>query len=177
MKISSSRYDEDWAQIPEFPNYSVSSWGRIRREDHDRIIALSRNQQGNIMAAFLKDGKQYRRSVATIVADNFLGDEKREPFTTPTHQDGDKTNNYVGNLFWRPRWFTVRYQQQFENGFPPRIPRRILNHNTGVISENSAEASIQNVVLERDIFRCALIDSIPIFPDWHMFSIYTKPDI
>lgn len=177
MQIQNSWHNEIWSQLDDFPNYSVSNWGRVRRDDYNRLLALSLNQQGNVMVAFLKDRTQYRRSVATLVADHFLGDEKHEPFTTPTHQDGDKTNNYFGNLFWRPRWFTVKYHRQFENGFPPQINRPIINHTTGQVFPNSAEAAIHHVILERDLVNKGISQNEPVFPDWNIFSIHTKVDI
>lgn len=140
---------EEWRQVGDFPGYSISSAGRVRNDDTGRIMALSRNQAGVIHVGLTKSLRQYKRSVAVLVACYFL-DPPRLNFDTPIHLDGDRDNCEADNLMWRPRWFAIKYHQQFENnrrGYHSPI-REI---STGEEFETSWQAAVKYGLLDRDI--------------------------
>src|SRR5690348_13611375 len=107
---------EVWRQIYEFPAYSVSNMGRVRNDDTGRIMAMSRNQFGIVNVGLVVGRKQYKRSVALLVAEAFLPTWESEVFTSPIHLNGDREDCRAENLMWRPRWFAIKYHRQFRTG-------------------------------------------------------------
>lgn len=105
---------EHWREIYSFPEYSVSSFGRVRNNHNGHLMTLLRNQQGVVHVGLTKNRIQHRRSVTLLVATAFLPSPPNESFDTPIHLDGDRSNNYAINLMWRPRWFAIKYFRQFQ---------------------------------------------------------------
>ena len=123
---------ERWAPIEGFPLYEVSDQGRVRNVKTGHIKIPQINQAGIVNVLLVARGEQSRRSVAVMVAEAFLPEPPQTWNATPINMDGDRTNNWVDNLEWRPRWFAIRYHQQFHRGVargsPPRQsrePRRV----------------------------------------------------
>jgi len=107
--------EEEWRKIESFPEYSVSNTGLIRNDDTDYCLTRLVNLSGVIYVGLTQDRKQRNRSVALLVAETFLLPHEFSAFDTPIHLDGNKTNSGVWNLMWRPRWFAVKYHQQFHS--------------------------------------------------------------
>jgi hypothetical protein len=129
----------------------VSRDGRVRNDDTDHIMAMTRNQQGVIQVGLSRDKKQYRRAVGLLVAKAFLAPPALETFNTPIHLDGDLSNNHAENLMWRPRWFAMKYHAQFhsdQRGFDGPI----VEIHTGDVFPNSWAAAMEYGLLDRDIF-------------------------
>lgn len=103
----------EWIPIEEFPGYSVSQDGRVKNDDKTRLLTLTRNQLGIIQVGLMRNGVQYKRGVALLVARAFLPPPSPATFNTPINLDGDRSNNHAENLMWRPRWFAIKYHQQF----------------------------------------------------------------
>ena len=162
---------ENWRVIELFPEYSVSDHGRIRADKSGRILSLNPNQFGVVQVGMMRDGEQRHRSVPLLVAKAFLGPTKR-PFTTPINLDGDRYNNHVDNLAWRPRWFAVRYNQQFRpphNGYSIEEP--VVDLKTGVVSENSFECAKQYGLLEKDLV-LSILNRTYVWPTYQEFAIF-----
>src|SRR3954463_11128186 len=121
----------EFKPIDGFPGYSISSYGRVRNDETDRILALTRNQHGVVQVGLMRDGLQYKRGVALLVARAFLDPPAIETFDTPINLDGDRCNNHIDNLMWRPRWFAVKFHQQFD-GHIPKINEPIQEIHTGL---------------------------------------------
>lgn len=88
-----------------------------------------------------------------MVAKAFI--EKPYPqFDTPINLNGDRTDCRVENLDWRPRWFAIKYNQQFVHAYDrgPMITNKIRNTKTGVISQNSWACAIKYGLLELDLY-------------------------
>src|SRR5437868_6449510 len=101
--------EEVWEVIPEFPNYAVSSSGRIHNLERDRPVALSVTRQGGVKVG-LSDGiKQRTRSVKILVADAFVLRPREIEYDTAMLLDGNQLNLYASNIVWRPRWFALKY--------------------------------------------------------------------
>jgi hypothetical protein len=160
---------ERWKIIPEFTWYSVSDWGRIRSDKSGRILALNENQSGLVNVGLVKGGVQYHRSVPLLVATAFIF-RPYGPFDTPINLDGDRFNNHVDNLEWRPRWFAIKYHMQFKRQPDNPIEIPIFDIDTNVISQNSFECAISYGLLEDEI-----IDSVytgrPVWPTHQRFVI------
>lgn len=146
---------DDWRYIEDFPGYSVSSTGRVRNDETGRLMALLQNQHGVVNVGLMRKGVQYKRSLALLVCLAYLPAPKLPNFDTPIHLDGDKSNNDVSNLMWRPRWFAIMYQQQFTNG-RRGFSSPVQELATGEIFQSSWEAAIKFGLLDREIMTATL---------------------
>lgn len=160
---------ENWREIDFFPGYSVSDQGRVRADKTGRILSLSENQYGLIHVGLMKDGVQYHRSVPLLVARAFLLQDN-ELFDTPINLDGDRHNNRLENLLWRPRWFAIRYNQQFRQPYENPITSRIVDLKTGETSENSMECAQRYGLLEQDLV-LSILNRTYVWPTYQEFAI------
>jgi NUMOD4 motif len=161
--------EEKWKRIDEFPLYDVSTYGRIRSERREEGLALSQNQYGVVQIGLFKDGIQHHRGVARLVAHAFLP-RTMPAFDTPINLDGDRWNNNVENLVWRPRWFAVKYNHQFQVSPYKSIEQPLEDIRTGLVSENSLDCATTYGLLEED-----LVESIEnhtyVWPTYQQFRV------
>ncbi len=160
---------EEWKEIDLFPEYSISNYGRVRSNKTDRILALSRNQYGVVQVGLMRNHKQYHRSVPLLVAKAFVP-EPGGAFDTPINLDGDRTNNHMDNLVWRPRWFAIRYNQQFRHPYENSIVSPIIDLKTQEVSENSLECAKRYGLLEKDLV-LSIINRTYVWPTYQEFGV------
>lgn len=150
--------------------YSVSSHGRIRNDKSGRILVMTVNQHGVVQVGLVHHrGPQVKRSVALLVAKALLLEPEQSAFDTPIHLDGDRLNNHVHNLMWRPRWFAVRYHQQFrsdERGFA--VP--VIEINSGETFRDSWAAATKYGLIDREI-ALASLNRTYVWPTYQMFEV------
>lgn len=166
---------EDWREITEFPGYSVSDCGRVRNNLTGRILVLQVNQTGVPNVGLVKrpylDSPtiQCKRSVALLVAQTFVSPHEHEQFDTPINLDGNRTNNHVNNLAWRPRWFAARYFDQFRNRNTQwHWPAPIKDEKTGEQFEDSWDAVTKYGLLEQDVY-LAMLNRTYVWPTYQTF--------
>lgn len=160
---------ESWKSINFFPEYSVSDYGRIRSNKTDRILALNENQFGVVQVGLMRDGVQHHRSVPLLVAKAFIP-QPFVPYDTPINLDGDRHNNHVDNLVWRPRWFAIKYNQQFRHPPERSIASRIIDLKTGDVSENSFECAQRYGLLEQDLI-LSILNRTYVWPTYQEFGV------
>ena len=163
---------ETWKTIDFFEDYSVSDLGRIRSNKSGRILALNENQYGLVQVGLMDDGVQYHRSVPLLVAKAFLT-PVAAPFDTPINLDGDRHNNRVENLTWRPRWFAIKYNQQFRQPYENPIFSQIIDLKTGEISENSSQCAQRYGLLEQDLV-LSILNRTYVWPTYQEFGILER---
>lgn len=164
--------EELWSQIEDFPGYSVSDHGRIRTDKSGRILMLNENQYGLLQVGMMRDGEQKHRSVPLLVAKAFLP-ELPGPFDTPINLDGDRHNNHVSNLAWRPRWFAIRYNQQIRRPYHNPILAPVVDLKTGEVSENSTECAKKYGLLESDLV-FSILNRTYVWPTYQEFGIWEE---
>lgn len=94
--------------------YSVNNLGQVRNDYTKKILAESYNQQGMAKVSIFFEDKPKTLLVSNLVATAFLPTPPTH-FTTPININGDRANCEASNLAWRPRWFAVKYHQQFRS--------------------------------------------------------------
>lgn len=161
--------NEHWKTIEFFHNYSVSNFGNVRTNKSGRILSISPNQFGVVQVGLMRDGVQYHRSVPLLVAKAFLP-IKPAPFDTPINLDGDRNNNHVDNLIWRPRWFAIKYNRQFRYRSERHISNPIVDLKTNEISPNSFECAKRYGLLEEEIV-LAIINRTYVWPTYQEFGV------
>lgn len=160
---------EIWREIYEFPGYSVSNMGRVRNDDSDRIMTMLRNQYGITHVSLMRNRKQYKRSVAVLVANAFLPTYESEAFDTPVHLNGDRSDCRAENLIWRPRWFAVKYHRQFLNN-RVSIRMTLVDEKTGDEFRNSMVAATTFGLLDSDILWAVQHDTT-VWPTYQKFRV------
>lgn len=160
---------EYWEPIEFFEDYSVSNFGRVRTDKSGRILALNENQFGLLQVGLMNDGVQFHRSVPLLVAKAFLP-EVGGAFDTPINLDGDRHNNHVENLAWRPRWFAIRYNQQFRHPYENPIKAPVVDLKTGEVSKNSFDCAKRYGLLESDLV-LSILNRTYVWPTYQEFGI------
>jgi hypothetical protein len=131
-------------------------------------MAMLRNQAKVIHVGLVRDGRQYKRSLAKLVAGVFLPRNTLDHFTTPIHLDGDPENNHYANLAWRPRQFADMYHRQFNHA--PLVGRPIIESDTKEWFPNSWDACMKYGLLDRDVLR-SVVDGRSVVPTYQHFEL------
>lgn len=160
---------EEWAPIRGFPGYSVSTLGRVRRDSTGHILGVKVTQYGVAYVGLMREWDQHQRGLALLVAKAFLPPPS-EVFDTPINLDGDRFNCAVDNLMWRPRWFAIKYHQQFKERYwkPVRVPVRA--RETGEVFQDSFDAACRYGLLERDLV-LAIEHNTVTWPTYQTFEL------
>lgn len=103
---------EIWETISEFPDYEVSSHGRVRRRVASQFnpskwpakqMLLSHPFRSGYLHVSLWDGfKYFNRRINRLVCVAFYGPPPTAKHEA-AHKDGCRTNNHVDNLYWASR--------------------------------------------------------------------------
>jgi len=93
--------DEKWLPIPDYDNFTVSSWGNIKEYGNYSHIMYHVNTDGyRRLRCQLKNSEGRKcKPVAVYVNLAFNGEKPSDNHTTD-HIDCDSTNNYYKNLKW-----------------------------------------------------------------------------
>ena len=160
---------EKWVPIEDFPTYAVSNHGRVMNLDTDLVKKPSPNQQGIPSVLLMKDHRQYRRTVARLVAEHFIPN-KRQNFDTPINLDGDRFNNYWRNIEWRPLWFAMAYHHQFKQPIPFGFNAGVMCVETNMAFDNITEAAQEYGLIIKEIIHSTQTQ-VPVFPTWQTFAV------
>ena len=98
--------NEQWLPIQGYPGYEVSDQGKIRSDRYCSLQGFTKikqpiaNAHGYLHIQLFKDKKPKNLTVASLVASHF----KPPPSVDSkiVHKDGNKQNNRVSNLEWKP---------------------------------------------------------------------------
>lgn len=158
---------EEWKRIWEFPQYSISNYGRVRHEHTGRIMANSRTTHGHIKISLLDRATRvrYTRSVALLVAQNFI--EVPDLLSDAVIElDGDLSNVVAWNLAWRPKWFAWKYMHQLKCQQPMEFHNlRVQNVTHGFVYRSIVEAGMSEGLLFDDIWRSVCTpEGVRIYP-------------
>lgn len=131
---------ERWLSIKGFPSYEVSSEGRVKNSKTGRIMKINKNSKGYDQVCLRKDKQQYTKPIHRLVADTFF-DGEHDGYDV-NHIDGNKTNNFIGNLEWCTRKENV--QHSFRTGLKkPSRMKKVRVVETGVVYESIRECARQ----------------------------------
>ena len=93
--------NEDWVQYGEYPNYWVSSLGRVKRickNGKVNIIGGSVSRKGYILVALSRRPVRVDKPLHVMVAECFLDNPDNKPMID--HINEDKQDNRLCNLRW-----------------------------------------------------------------------------
>ena len=158
-----------WVPIKDFPGYSVSDEGEVRHDSNMRPLKPQINQFGVAYVCLVQGYDQKKRSLPRLVANAFIP-RSLEAFDTPINLDGDRLNCAVDNLMWRPRWFAIRYVQQFKDPYKNRINRPLRALDSSEVHSSSLDAAIRYGLLERDLV-LSMLNNTVVWPTYQRFEI------
>jgi len=126
--------NEIWKTIEDFPDYQISSLGRVKSFKRSEMVIMRQYRQtskskGNRRIVWLRSDKLGRasRNVDKLVANAFL--ENPHGFPDVIHKDGNGENNRLDNLAWN----------YHRNGYI-RQPRAVKIVETGEIYPSQGSA-------------------------------------
>jgi hypothetical protein len=89
---------EYWRSISEYPNYEISSVGRVRNAISGKILKQQIESNGYHRICLYKDGTRKLFYIHRLVCQEFINNPDNKP--SVDHIDGVKTNNCISNLRW-----------------------------------------------------------------------------
>lgn len=112
---------ERWKPIEDYENYSVSTFGRIRKECNKKILKPSLNTTKYYMIDLVNNEKYTKQLVSRLVAKAFLINPENKPFVD--HINGKVLDNHFLNLKWATRQ---------ENGINRKLQTNNKTGHTGI---------------------------------------------
>lgn len=125
---------EEWVVVDGYPNYAVSSLGRVANLQRDRLLTLRPNDDGWLRVSLSFEGRVRDFYVHRLVASAFF--DGYDPREQVIHWDGDRENNTVGNLRLRKR---ERYDSP--RIIKPRAGRRVQIKETGQVFRTARDCA------------------------------------
>lgn len=161
---------EEWVVVEGFPGYSVNPLGRVRKDSSGRALQPRINQYGVPYVGLMRNWKQCIRSLPKLVATAFLPIQN-PIFDTPINKNGDRVDCRVENLAWRPRWYAVSYNNQFEDRYENPINATVIDAETAEGFPNSFAAAIHFGLLEREVV-LSILNHTLAWPTYQQFELW-----
>ena len=125
--MSKHMFTEQWQPIPDYSNYEISDFGRVRKvlyhtNDGCEAVLLKPTPRHGYLRVWLWNDKGERKKIFVhrLVAMCFIDNPDNKPEVN--HIDGDKQNNRVDNLEWCTT--TENCQHAYDTGLRKPHPSR-----------------------------------------------------
>lgn len=140
--------EEIWKDIEDYPNYQVSSMGRVKvinyqHTDKEKILTPVPRRRGYLGIRLTKDNKRKIFQIHRLVAVAFIPNPNNLPQVN--HVDEDKTNNCVDNLEWCDAKYNNAYGTRIE-----RISNTLKGHNVSEETKKKISNSLSKPILQFD---------------------------
>jgi hypothetical protein len=104
---------EEWKQIIEYPNYSISNFGNVRNDKTGKILKQDLNTYGYSRVTLYAVKKKKNLKIHRLVGFAFLNNDNN--YKEIDHINNDKLNNKAENLRWVTREFNNRNRKKWGN--------------------------------------------------------------
>lgn len=88
---------EIWKTLSDFPNYAVSSEGRVKNKRNDYILKPFPDRYGYLRLSIGNTDNVY---IHKLVAEEFIEKPHSKKPLVVNHKDSNTKNNFVDNLEW-----------------------------------------------------------------------------
>ena len=175
--------DVEWRQVAGYPDYEVSSDGRVRSNKKKTPIilkpSLSRSGYPRVVLC-ARDGSKQNKTVHRVVAETYIPNPENKPQVN--HKDGIKANNTIDNLEWTTASENIQHSfdvlnKVHQNGGTNKLTkeqvedlrRRATDGTLGTFTECANQLNVSKKVIS-----CAVkgvkghydwVDSVPPVPD------------
>lgn len=156
---------EQWKTIPDFPDYEISDWGRVKSHknlEKPKILKGSFSTKGYPQALLYSTGGPKTKPLHILVLEAFVG--SRPHGFQACHNDGDKTNNRNANLRWdSPRnneHDTIRHSRK--RGFR-RASQKLREKQVLEIRE---DPRLQRVIAKEYNIAQSMVSMIKLHQSW-----------
>jgi hypothetical protein len=145
--------NEEWRSIADLPHYSVSSLGRVKKNDSPNARSVTISDKGfPIVTLYGADSKtRYLKHINMLVARAFLPPPVFDNMTAVWHIDGDLTNCRADNLKWEMRSRVLEWNEMHRRGTPKFETPMVVNNRTGVTYRNAFECGMAEGEIESSI--------------------------
>ncbi len=162
---------EQWADIPGFPRYAVSSLGRIYNKIFESYMSPSSStKQGHLKISLIDEFNDRRAmGVAYLVANAFVPRPNylcKEVIIL----DGDLSNVAARNLAWRGPRTAYLYGQQLRRQPKAVYNLPVRNIDTGAEYETIVQAGMADGVLFQEIWESTYTGK-PVPPFHHRYEV------
>lgn len=99
---------EEWRDIPNFPRYQASTFGRFRNRTTLKLLTGTTADNGYQHIGFTKDGHQITKMAHRIIAETFL-EQPSAKHTDVNHKNKVRTDNRSSNLEWSTRSWNAKH--------------------------------------------------------------------
>lgn len=135
--------EEKWVELKEYPQYFVSSYGRVWSEKtHKMLVPCIRSKTSMYLYVNFCIGKSKmkKENIHRLVAKYFL-DPPDSPDMEVNHIDGVKTNNFATNLEWVTKSENAKhaYRLGLRHTQPKNIQKAINSRKRKVINLDTGE--------------------------------------
>lgn len=169
-----NQIDEKWMNIVGFPDYRISSVGRVYNLRTSAIMNTSKNNYGHHKITLCApNGRRYTRSVVNLVAKAFV--EPSVPLGDKVVLlDGNLDNIVLDNIVWRPTWYAWKYCRQLKVDQPTHYQNlAVIDIMTLTEYSNVIDAGMSIGLLFDDIWR-STYTGVKLFPTGSVFEITGK---
>ncbi len=142
---------EEWRVVADFPDYAVSSLGRVKRLTNGKprssskagqIIAQGSNKGYPVVMLYRDDGRRLL-GVHTLVCEAFHG-PRPSPDHGVAHWDGNRANPLPGNLRWATQ--AENMADAIRHGRTTRLSGRLSEDDITAIRERLAKGENHAVI-------------------------------
>ena len=125
---------EEWVEIDGYPNYAVSSHGRVANLQRDRLLQLRQDEDGRVRVTLSFEGRVRDFYVHRLVASAFF--QEYDPREQICHLDHNRQNNHVDNL-------GIRKNERYNSPriIRPRDSRRVQIKETGQVFRTARDCA------------------------------------
>lgn len=145
--------EEEWKVINGYPNYMVSSKGRVKSLNYhntgkERLLTLNKNKSGYLYVCLSKNGVHKYFRVHRLVAEAFIPNPNNLPEVN--HKSEIKTQNNVDDLEWCDRKYNHNYGNRNK-----KVSSKLTNgkHSKKVFQYDLEENFIKEWACVREIQR------------------------
>lgn len=136
---------ELWLTVEKYPEYEVSSHGRVKSKKNGAILKPFKTNSGYFQVKLWHDGRHHHVYIHRLVADTFY--DGIHDNLEVNHINGDKLDNFVGNLEFCTRSENARHAIETGLFKPYQLPpyhggaKKVMIVETGEIFNSITECA------------------------------------